>query len=443
MPKKSNDDIPEDIAPPINDDIPDDIWPVRPLPPPWSPTPEYLAERRKSALERRELDLRRREPSGPRGLHWHGEIVDEPLLEWLVDDLLPRTGVALLVGQWGMLKTFVALDAAGRVMTKTAFAGREVKRQAGALFIAAEGQAYVRLRVEGLARGTVANAEAPDDAAEIRSDWMPFAWIKACPRLTDDGALDELRRIVAEAAGEMQERFGLPLGLVVIDALMPAAGFRSANDSAEAQRVMDVMAAIARIFDLLVLAIDHFGKDVTAGTRDSSAKEGAVDTVLAVLGQRSVAGKVSNARLVVRKSRGAQTGAEIPFAAREVTVHDENASPDAATTLVIDWTSHEAPVGKSVVEQHKAAIADRELRVLKALAANPQSTIRDLAAEAKVSSTSTLTRTLERLRKQKLAHQTLGKWAVTKAGTETLGSVPGGGTLFHLLPAEQNVEQEQ
>ena len=400
-PDDIDDSIPDDV---INDDIPDDVRPARPAPAPWTPPPEYLAERRQLALRERKL-------SGTRPLHWHGEDDDEPLLEWLVDDLLPKTGVALLVGQWGMLKTFIALDAAGRVMTKTAFAGRAVKRQAGVLFIAVEGQAYVRLRVEGLARETVAHAEARGDDAKIRPDLMPLAWIKTCPRLTEDGALDELRRIVAKAEAEMQERFGLPLGLVIIDALMPAAGFRNANDPAEAQGVMDVMAAIARTFDLLVLAIDHFGKDVTAGARSSSAKEGAVDTVIAALGERSVSGKVMNPRLAVRKSRGGQTGAEIPFAVREVTVPDENAGP--ATTLVIDWTSQSAPTPSP-----KAKVADRELRVLKALADNPQATIRDLTRATWQSSTSTVVRALERLAEKtpNLVRRISGKWEVTDDG---------------------------
>ena len=76
---------------------------------------------------------------------------------------------------------------------------------------------------------------------------------------------------------------------------------------------MTVLDQIARIFDTLVLAVDHFGKDVTTGTRNSSVKEDAVDTVLACLGERGVAGKVRNPRLALRKPRIAPTGEEIRF----------------------------------------------------------------------------------------------------------------------------------
>jgi hypothetical protein len=111
----------------------------------------------------------------------------------------------------------------------------------------------------------------------------------------------------------MQEGFGLPLVLVEIDTLSRAAGFEQANESSENQRVMTVLSTTAREQDALVLAVDHFGKDVSTGTRNSSVKEAHVDAVLALLGERHLAGKVSNPRMAIRKLRGGPTGAEIKF----------------------------------------------------------------------------------------------------------------------------------
>jgi AAA domain len=267
-------------------------------------------------------------------LKWHGDDNDAPLKSWLVDKTLPKIGTALLAGQWGIYKTFAALDLAGAVMAKTSFARRAINRQGGVLFIAAEGQDEIRVRLEGIARekaGAVGPDGAPLDPAR-----MPFAWIDACPHLTGDNALDELGTIVGAAARGMKEKFGLPLALVIIDTLMPAAGFKDANDAAEAQRVMNLLNDIARKAEALVVAVDHFGKDVTTGTRNSSAKEGAVDAVLALLAERDLAGAVSNPRLAIRKVRGAPTGQEIPFHMRTVTVY-ENTEYDAITTLVVDW----------------------------------------------------------------------------------------------------------
>jgi hypothetical protein len=279
-------------------------------------------------------DAARRPDVGLYPLRWHGETDDTPLQAWLVLKTLPEVGTALLSGQWGIYKTFAAIDLARAVMTKTPFAGRAVIRQGGALFIAAEGQGEVRVRLQGVAiekaSGVGPGAEAIDPAH------MPFAWIDYCPRLTGDKAADELRKIVDAAARGMEEKFGLPLAVVIIDTLMPAAGFRDANDSAETQRVMNVLADVARAAKTLVLAVDHFGKDVSTGTRNSSAKEGAVDAVLALLGDRNLAGTVSNPRVAIRKVRGAPTGAEIPFVMRPVVIY-ENAGYDSVSTLVVDW----------------------------------------------------------------------------------------------------------
>ena len=63
----------------------------------------------------------------------------------------------------------------------------------------------------------------------------------------------------------------------------PNAGGRiqDANDASETQRVMTVLTEeVAQAAQLLVLVVDHFGKNVDTGTRNSSVKEDAVDAVL-------------------------------------------------------------------------------------------------------------------------------------------------------------------
>jgi hypothetical protein len=275
-------------------------------------------------------------------LKWHGDVDDAPLREQLVVGMLPNVGKALMAGQWGLYKTFAALDAAGSVMTMTPFAGHAVTRQGGVLFVAAEGQDEVRIRLEGLAREKIASLQAPEGVVPVDPKRMPFTWIEACPRLTADNASGDLRKIVEAAKAEMQRRFGLPLVLIIIDALMPAAGFKDANDASETQRVMDVLTKLAADAKLLVLIVDHFGKDVSTGTRNSSVKEDAVDAVLALLGDRDLSGKVTNQRLVIRKLRGGRTGDEIYFQPRVVTIY-ENLGFDAVTTLVVDWAETKRP----------------------------------------------------------------------------------------------------
>jgi hypothetical protein len=149
---------------------------------------ERAEELRQAREERRE----RRERTGPNGstgqelspndgtafgyswhLIWHGEEESAHVRKWLVEDLLPETGVVLISGQWGTYKTFVADDLTAAVMTATVFINRQVMRKGGVVFIACEGQEEVDIRITAAFRehGGTGNA--------------PFAWVRGCPRLLD------------------------------------------------------------------------------------------------------------------------------------------------------------------------------------------------------------------------------------------------------------------
>jgi hypothetical protein len=273
-------------------------------------------------------------------LHWHGEACDAPMKEWLIEELLPKRGKALISGPWGVYKTYLALDLAAAVIAGTTFANRKVQRQGGVLFIAAEGQIEVRVRFEAVAREKIAKAIAESNAAGLDPNHLPFAWHESCPKLTAPDAQQKLDAIVTAVAAAMKERFNVDLVIVFIDTLSPAAEFKDADDTAENQRVMNVLTGVAQKHDLLVVPVDHFGKDASIGTRNSSVKESDVDAVLAALGERDIQGNVSNPRLAVRKLRGGPTGSVFPYTPRVVFVPDDK-QPKGHPALIIDWAAEQ------------------------------------------------------------------------------------------------------
>jgi hypothetical protein len=99
---------------------------------------------------------------------------------------------------------------------------------------------------------------------------------------------------------------------------------------------LDILNKLALEFELLVAVIDHFGKDVSTGTRDSSVKEDQSDTILALLADRALAGTVTNTRMALRKVRGGPNGEEIPFSAHIVEIEIAG-KPKPFKTMVIDW----------------------------------------------------------------------------------------------------------
>jgi hypothetical protein len=248
--------------------------------------------------------------------------------QWLVKYILPETGTGIMSGQWGTYKTTVALDLSLSVMADLPFAGRyQIKRRGAVLFFAVEGAGTLPRRLAAVA--------AHRDITEP----LPFAWRSDCPPLTAKNAAETICALVKQAAAEIEQKFHLPIALIWIDTIIAAARYDAAgddNDAASAQRIMTVLAEVARRTGAFVVGVDHFGKVVETGTRGSSAKEGGADTVLALLADRELSGGVKNTRLALRKQRDGASGFEIAFTVREVETGTDS-DGDPVTAMVIDW----------------------------------------------------------------------------------------------------------
>ena len=67
------------------------------------------------------------------------------------------------------------------------------------------------------------------------------------------------------------------------------------------------------------------------GTRNSSAKEGHVDVVLALLGELKINGAIATLGMALRKLRGGVVGLEFPF---DLKIVDAG---EGETTPIADW----------------------------------------------------------------------------------------------------------
>ncbi len=261
----------------------------------------------------------------PISLVWHGDTPPEPP-PMLVEGLLPQGQLAIAAGVFSSGKTFVIGDLAACVMLGKPFAGHEVLRPGGVLWLAAEGANEVDARIKA--------------AAQVRSDEdapaLPFArQAFDVPKLT---APDAEAQLVAHAdafkAG-LAERFaGTELVMIVIDTLGSAAGFVDANSSAEAQRVMDMLRRVSNATGALILLVDHFGKMVETGVMGASAKAQSADAVLGILADKTIEGEITNRRMAVAKLRGGAGGAVMPFKLRQVPIGRFD-----GTTCVVDWAT--------------------------------------------------------------------------------------------------------
>ena len=282
-------------------------------------------------------ELPKHDPNLPR-LYAHGDPDARPIKSWLIKGLIPAVGHGLMSGQWGAGKTFVFFDLAASLSTGQPWLGHVVKRQCGVLLIAAEGADEVRLRLDAVVREKCGNITR-----------APFRWYETAPLLLQKGAVKTLIAMARQAEASLQAEFGLPLGLIGIDTIAACAGYSRAGDeydNAVGQAVMNVLKAVAQELGCFVLGIDHFGKNLEAGTRGASSKESSADLVLACLGNKELSGSVSKTRLAVRKNRSGRQGQEFPFVLRLVEASEKDEDGDPITTMVIDWL----PAGAAAAE---------------------------------------------------------------------------------------------
>jgi len=130
------------------------------------------------------------EASNDRPLFYNDE--EDPFAgrRWLVYQMLPEKGVALLSGQSRAGKTFCALDLALSVAQGAPFAGWTTDRPGGVLYLAAEGAAEIPTRWK-----------AAKDRRGLAGSDMPFLWTEALPcKLLDAGATARFIQLAHSAA---------------------------------------------------------------------------------------------------------------------------------------------------------------------------------------------------------------------------------------------------
>jgi hypothetical protein len=230
---------------------------------------------------------------------------------WLVDRMLPEVGLAILAGQSGLGKSHMAMELSQAVMLGTEFAGRMVQRQGGVIYAAAEAEDDLQAQWRALRHARI-GPWLERLGEDIRCP-LPLCFTQG-PRLTAERAFDELMSLFVRVRASMVEATRWSPVLYVTDTMSAAADFKDANDAAEVQRVMTTLQQFAVQAHLLVLLIDHVGKDQDRGVRGTSAKEAAADAVLMIKGNKLDENAVpTGLRMSQRKLRGGSGGYTVRF----------------------------------------------------------------------------------------------------------------------------------
>jgi RecA-family ATPase len=163
-------------------------------------------------------------------------------VEWSVDGLLPREGVAVLYGRYGCQKSFVALHYAHCVALGVPFFGKKTSK-GRVVYIAAESPEDYAVRCEGwrLANG---NQDTADNLIFVSN---PVNFLDE--RQIDWFVNHDLKRMKFEPS------------LIVIDPLADCAIGGDENSSKDMGKVISGIQSVTRDLWALVLIVHHTGKD--------------------------------------------------------------------------------------------------------------------------------------------------------------------------------------
>jgi hypothetical protein len=285
---------------------------------------------------------------------WMGErrAAEPPAL---IKGLFPQTGVAMIGGQSGGGKTFHAINIGVHLIpdcNKEFYIDKyRIKRHGGVLYFVLEGKPAFPLRVTTAFEQVLKRQLEFGDRAKL-----PFAWNFYEPSIFQKGP-DALLKLAEREAQKMRAEFGVDLVAIEIDTMGLAACYENEDKAAQVQKVISGLNRLSNETGALVIGVDHYGKDQSAGLRGSSAKRGHVETVLACLVDRDKDERPTNHRLIFEKIRDGEEGRIIPYRLKPVDLgRDEDGDP--LSTCVIQWEPNRVqPSKQRMLQRRKTDVA--------------------------------------------------------------------------------------
>lgn len=191
-----------------------------------------------------------------------GELYSIPPPSWLVKPFLDAGSLAVVFGEPGTMKTFLALDLGLSLATGHPWHGCPVRRQGSVFYIAGEG-------LTGLSR----RIRAWEISRERSLENVPFFTSDRPAQILDGASARE----VVQAADELRERHGNPV-MIVIDTLNRNFGPGDESSTADMGEFISTVDDKLRCrYRCAVLIVHHTGLGDKSRGRGSSSLRAALD----------------------------------------------------------------------------------------------------------------------------------------------------------------------
>lgn len=256
------------------------------------------------------------------------QFLDHDPLPWLIKGVLARGEICMIQGQSGAGKSFVALDMARCMATGQPWNGMAVTGRLRVGYIAAEGVASIRRRVQAMLKHF-----------KLKPGQLEIVFIADAPNLADEKDCVRICEAVLEATN------GAGLDVLFIDTLARSTAGVNENTS-EMSVPLKHLAAMHRATGATQIPLHHLGKDAERGGRGWSGIKADMDTVL------EIAKGAGEARsITVPKQRDGDESLRFGFQLMSVPIgHDEDG--EEVTSAVVAYSefaqaAHERPMGKN------------------------------------------------------------------------------------------------
>lgn len=273
----------------------------------------------------------------------HVSEIEMKPIRWLINKMVELDSLALLFGDPGCGKSFLAIDIALCVATGTAFHGHKVE-QGPVAYIAGEGHNGLKRRMMAWSQ----HKGVDHNNAPLYLSRMPAA-------LTSS----EMAAQVKTAIEMVSKESGQPV-LIVIDTLARNFGPGDENSTQDMSRFIQAADALRSISQATVLIVHHSGHGDKSRARGAMALKGALDAEYRL--DKDDSGVI---RMEATKMKDAQYPEPCAFQLRSVPITDDN-DGKPVFSAVLESASYSPPSpqkGKAGHGKHQT----RALAILKDL----------------------------------------------------------------------------
>lgn len=242
----------------------------------------------------------------------------------IVEDLLPRTGLATLYGPSTAGKSFIVLDLSYRIALGEEIFSKQTE-PCGILYCAFEGYDGLKKRIHAVKhkRGIFdiefEMIDAPWNICNA-DDWKAFA------ETVEFFALDMKARDTR-------------LGVVIVDTLTNATAGSDTNSQAEVTAAMKRLKRLGADLGLLVFCVGHTGKETGRGMVGSFAYKSEADAFLECQIERDEeSGDIRRRSLYIDKVKDGASGFSISDYALQVVTIGQKPNGKEITTCLVNWT---------------------------------------------------------------------------------------------------------